>query len=65
MPAKWTGRVVGLMHIHGITHAELAKEAGLCRSYTTMLLNKEKVNDKSRERITDALDRLIDKRGAE
>ena len=28
MPAKWTGRLVGLMHVYGITHEDLAAAAG-------------------------------------
>ena len=59
MPAKWTGRLVGLMHVHRITQEELAKEAGWTRPYTTMWLNTELANPKARTRLSEALDRLI------
>lgn len=65
MPAKWTGRLVGLMHVHGITHEDLAAAAGWSRPYTTMWLNTDLVNPKARARLTEALDWLIAQKRAE
>ena len=62
MPAKWTGRVVGLMHVYRITQTELAEEAGWTRPYTSMLLNSDSNDKKVHQRLTEALDRLIEKR---
>lgn len=62
MPAKWTGRLVGLMHVHRITQTELAEEAGWTRPYTSTMLNSDSNDKKVRQRLTEALDRLIEKR---
>ena len=62
MPAKWTGRVVGLMHVHRITQTELAEEAGWTRTYTSMILNSDNTTGHAREVLTNALDRLLEKR---
>ena len=42
MTQEWTGRVVGLLHTHRITQAELAFELGLTAQYVSMVLNGKK-----------------------
>lgn len=62
MPAKWTGRLVGLMHVHRITQTELAVEAGWSRKYTSSVLNSDYTSGHAQKVLTNALDRLLEKR---
>ena len=68
MPEKWTGELVGRMHINCITIKELAKHMGIRLEYASMVLNGRRSPSGARERFTQALDELIalkeaDKRG--
>lgn len=58
MNLDWTAEVAGRMHTAGITGLELAEEAGLTNSYVSAVLHKKKGNDKTRQRIICALERL-------
>lgn len=55
---KWIADVVGRMHIAGITGQQLAKESGYNSAYLSMVLNGNKGNEQTRERIYAALERL-------
>lgn len=59
MPEKWTGSVVGKMHVNCITYDELAKKLGCTKSYVSMILNGSRHPAKAKERISAALDELI------
>ncbi|MEG1275704.1 MAG: hypothetical protein RSD27_08435 [Ruthenibacterium sp.] len=39
MPEKWTGDLVGKMHINRITSTELAAELGCSKQYSSMILS--------------------------
>ncbi len=39
MPEKWTGDLVGKMHVNHVTLAELGKELGITKAYVGMILN--------------------------
>lgn len=46
MLEKWTGEVVGTMHIYGISSKELAKRMNIAPQYLSAVLNgKKKPND--------------------
>lgn len=62
MPEKWTGRVVGRMHVEQISTADLAREMGVTRAYVSMLLNCSKKPEGARERVEGALEAIIEKR---
>lgn len=59
MPAQWTGRVVGKMHVRGITAKELAAHLGYNEKYVSMVLNGKRSPKDAEARFTHALDELI------
>jgi hypothetical protein len=61
MPKKWTGDLVGLMHIHRITLQMLAAELGVTDRYVSMVLNGHREPAGAKERFKSALNRLIEK----
>ena len=65
MLAQWTGAIVGKMHTHGIRHIELAAAVGWNPKYMSSVLNGHKTPKGAREKLTDALDRLIAEKGEE
>lgn len=58
MILDWTAEVAGRMHMAGVTGRELAKEAGITNSYLSEVLHKKKGNERTRQRIICALERL-------
>lgn len=58
MTLDWTAEVAGRMHAAGVTGLQLAKEAGVSNSYLSAVLHKKKGDDKTRQRIICALERL-------
>ena len=65
MLPRWTGSVVGWMHIYGITLTELAKEADRNPKYVSTVLNAEMPPAKARKAIVAALERLVKKKEEE
>ena len=59
MPAKWTGDVVGKMHLHRITNKVLAEHMGISDRYVAMVLNGEREPAGAEQRFKAALDALI------
>lgn len=66
MLERWTGKIVGEMHIHKISTAELAEKMGVSRQYVHMILNMDRTPADGRERMEAALAALIEekKKGA-
>ena len=62
MPAQWTGRIVGELHNNRITLKELAKEVGWNDKYLSQVINSENPPKDSEQKLTDALDRLLNKK---
>jgi hypothetical protein len=62
MPKKWTGDLVGLMHIYRISVRMLAAELGVTVRYVSMVLNGHREPAGAKERFESAVDRLIEKR---
>ena len=58
MPAKWTGEVVGEMHVFGVTAKELAAEAGWHAKYLSAVLNGHKEPRNAETTLKSALERL-------
>ncbi len=65
LPEKWTGRLIGRMHNERITYDELAAELGVTKSYISMILNGKRSPDGIRNRMEDAVDRLIQRKRSE
>ena len=61
LPKKWTGDLVGLMHNHRISKADLADELGVTREYVSMVLNGHREPAGAKERFEEAVKRLIEK----
>lgn len=55
MPEKWTGEVVGLMHINKITNSDIAKILGVTPEYVSMILNSKKTSNGIEKRMKDAV----------
>lgn len=62
MPEKWTGNLVGKMHVNGIKAKDLAEQAGVTNAYVSMILNGARSPKGAREMLETALDELIRKR---
>lgn len=63
MPEQWTGDVVAKMHLNRIKTSELAERMGITRAYLKMILNGTKKPVDARERVEDALAKMIEERG--
>ena len=62
MPAQWTGTIIGQMHTEEISAKELAAEVEWNPKYLSQVLNS-RVNPKgAEEKLTAALDRIIQRR---
>jgi hypothetical protein len=62
MPEKWTGEVVGRMHVEKVTYTELGKKLGICKGYLCDILNSRREPKDIQQRVTSALDELIAER---
>lgn len=59
MPEKWTGELVGRMHVNRITAKELAQHMGLRHEYVSAVLNGKRSPSGAEERFVQALDEII------
>lgn len=62
MNDKWTGDLIGKMHNHKISHAELANELNVSPAYLSMVLNGKKKSKGAKEKFNLALNSIIAKR---
>ena len=62
MPEKWTGDLLGRMHLAGITAKELAAEAGLNDKYVSLLMNGHRNPKGAEAKLNAAFDRLIQRK---
>lgn len=62
MPAQWTGRIVGGIHNYGLTAKELAKEVNWNDKYLSQVLNSENPPKGAEQKLTDALNRIIERK---
>ena len=63
MKEKWTGVLVGKMHVHDVTCDDLASELGLSKSYVSMILNCKRKPPEAEERMMSAFRSILEKRG--
>ena len=59
MPAQWTGKIVGEMHINNITFKMLAEELGWNEKYLSRVINSPDPPKKAEEKVSAALERII------
>ena len=62
---RWTGTLVGKMHLAKITCAELGREAQMSKSYVSMILNGSRCPPQAKERLYAAYDRIVERRKSE
>lgn len=62
MRPKWTGDLLGDMHINEVTQEDLARELGICKSYVSMILNGARTPPEAKERLQEAYKRVLMKR---
>lgn len=65
MPAQWTGRIVGELHNNKLTLKELAKEVNWNDKYLSQVINSENPPKGSEQKLTEAMNRLIEKQKEE
>lgn len=62
MPEKWTGNIVGKMHVNRISYETLAKKLGITKSYASMVLNGSRHPAGAEQKFSSALNELIQKK---
>ena len=65
MSVEWTGRIVGMLHTHRITQAELAAEMGVTAVYVSMVLNGKKTPKGIDERMEAAIQAIVKRRNTD
>ena len=60
---KWTGEVVGTMHIYRISFKKLAERMGVTNRYLSAILNCKKRPKGCENRVRQALNELIQESG--
>lgn len=59
---EWTGVLIGRMHNAGISYDELAKNAGIGKSYLSMILNCKKRPKDIQIRLEEAFLRALERK---
>ena len=62
MLEEWTGRVVGELHVQGITMQQLAEEMGITNRYLAMVINGHRNPPDAEKRCWEAIKRIVDRR---
>lgn len=65
MLAQWIGDFVGRMHRNRVKITQIAQEMGVTREYLSMILNGHRETAGIEQRMNEALDNIIAKRGEE
>ena len=56
---KWTGDLVGKMHVYEVTQKELAAELGFTNAYVSMVLRGHNTPNGIADRMNTALEAII------
>ena len=59
MPEKWTGEVIGALHVHNRTCLELARKMGIHDKYLSQILNGHRNPPGAEQKIKAALNELL------
>ena len=65
MPEKWTGEVVGTMHVNRISYQELADIIGWHVKYLSAVMNGHRKPTGAERMVKDALDAILSEKGSE
>ena len=64
MPAQWTATIIGQMHLNNVTSKELAAEVNWHPKYLSQVLNSRVEPKNAEEKLTAALNRVIERKQA-
>lgn len=56
--AKWTGKVIGTLHVYGISHKEFAEYVGMNQHYLSSVLHGHTISPKAERKILTALEEI-------
>lgn len=59
MPEKWTGEVVGIMHVNRISYQMLADRIGWHVKYLSAVMNGHRKPTGAERMVKDALDEIL------
>lgn len=62
MKPKWTGALVGKMHVWEISYEALARKLGVTKGYVGQVLNGRRRPADARSRLETAVDEMIQER---
>ena len=62
MPAQWTAVIIGQMHLNCVTAKQLAEEVGWNSKYLSQVLNSRVEPKGAEEKLTAALNRIIERK---
>lgn len=62
---RWTGELLGKMHVQKVTREDLAAELGVSLAYVSMILNCRKTPKDAEERLNNAFQAILKKRSDE
>lgn len=62
MPEKWTGELVGKMHVARVRQADIARVAGMTRAYVSMILSGKRTPADARVRLESAFKSIMEAR---
>lgn len=65
MKEKWTGDLIGKMHVYDVTYDDLASELGWVKGYIGMILNGQRNPMGAKEKLFAAFDAIVARRKAE
>ena len=65
MPEKWTGEIVGLMHVNRISQQALAEKIGWHVKYLSAVLNGHRKPSGAERMVRTALDEILSEKGSE
>ena len=60
---KWTGELVGQMHLNRVTVQQLAEELEFSKGYVSMILNGKRSPPDAEKKLKDAFKSIVAKRG--
>lgn len=62
---RWTGEVIGELHVNGLEIRALAKKMGVSPEYASKILNGHKIPKNAEEKVKTALNELIAEKNSE
>ncbi len=62
MIPKWTGKLVGKMHVESVSMGDLANKLGYHPKYVSAVLNGKRSPKHARTQFNEALEAIIDER---